>query len=120
MKYTDSHEWIDQQNQIGVVGITKYAQKELGEIVYLELPKVGQRVDLGDEICVLESTKAASDIYTPVSGKVVEVNTKLKEDLSLLNEDPEKLGWLFKVELEDLSELELLYDHKQYLELVSS
>lgn len=120
MKYTDSHEWVDQQGNIGVVGITKYAQKELGEIVYLELPKVGQMIDIGDEICVLESTKAASDIYTPVSGKITEVNIKVKEDLSLVNQDPEKSGWLFKVELEDLSELDLLYDHKQYLELVSS
>ena len=120
MKYTESHEWIDLDNQIGKVGITKYAQKELGQIVYIELPEVGQHVDAGQEIAVLESTKAAADIYSPVSGVVMEINSAVKEDLSLINQHPEKEGWLFKIELDDARELDVLHNYKDYMELVSS
>ena len=120
MKYTDSHEWIQVEKDIGIVGITKYAQQELGEIVYAELPKVGSHLEVGEEAVVLESTKAAADIYTPVSGTILEINVKLKEDLQWINHDPEQQGWLFKIQLDDLRELEVLYDHKDYLELVSS
>lgn len=120
MKYTESHEWIQVDNNVGTVGITKYAQQELGQIVYTELPKVGQYLEVGDEAAVLESTKAAADIYTPVSGKVVEVNHLLKDHIELINQSPEERGWLFKIDLEDPRELEVLYDHRGYLELVSS
>ena len=120
MKYTQSHEWIQIEGDIGVVGITKYAQQELGEIVHVELPHVGQEIDVGDEVAVLESTKAAADIYSPVSGKVLSVNQKIKDDLELINKSPESVGWHFKIKLEDHRELEILYDEKQYMELVSS
>ena len=93
MKYTDTHEWyLD-----GKVGISKYAQQELGEIVYIELPKVGQVVKAGEEIAVLESTKAAADIYSPISGTITAVNMKLKEDVDLLNQSPEEEGYLFEI-----------------------
>lgn len=120
MKYTQSHEWIQLEGDVGVVGITKYAQQELGEIVHVELPQIGQEIEVGDEIAVLESTKAAADIYSPVSGEVIAVNQKIKDDLDLINQFPESKGWLFKIKLMDHKELELLYDHKEYLELVSS
>lgn len=120
MKYTQSHEWIQLEGDFGVVGITKYAQQELGEIVHVELPQIGQEIEVGDEIAVLESTKAAADIYSPVSGEVIAVNQKIKDDLDLINQFPESKGWLFKIKLMDHKELELLYDHKEYLELVSS
>ena len=120
MKYTDSHEWIKIEGNIGMVGITKYAQKELGEVVHIELPKIDSIVEAGDEVAVLESTKAAADIYSPVSGKVISINTRLKEDLSLINKYPEGEGWLFKIKLEDRRELEELHDEKSYLELTCS
>lgn len=120
MKYTQSHEWILLEGDMGVVGITKYAQQELGEIVHIELPNVGQEIEVGDEVAVLESTKAAADIYSPVSGEVIAVNQKIKDDLDLINQSPESKGWLFKIKLSDHKELELLYDQKEYLELVSS
>lgn len=120
MKYTQSHEWIALEESQGIVGITKYAQQELGEIVHIELPQVGQEIQVGDEVAVLESTKAAADIYSPVSGEIIAVNQKIKEDLELINQHPETKGWLFKIKLHDHQELELLYDHKKYLELVSS
>lgn len=120
MKYTDSHEWIKIEGQVGMVGITKYAQKELGDIVHVELPKIDSFVKAGEEVAVLESTKAAADIYSPVSGKVIAVNQRLKEDLSLINKYPEGEGWLFKIKLEDKRQLEELHDEKSYLALICS
>lgn len=114
MKYSPSHEWIRIENDIGTIGITAYAQKELGEVVYIELPKVGSTVRLGDEICVLESTKAAADVYSPVSGKVTQVNEQLKDKLELLNQAPENEGWLFKIALDDPKEVDQMLDLKGY------
>ena len=119
MKYTDSHEWVMIEDETGIVGISKHAQKELGEVVYVEFPKVGQMIKAGEEIAVLESTKAAADIYSPVSGTIVAINENVKEDPSILNNSPENEGWLFKIALVDLSELDTLLDHQQYLELIS-
>lgn len=117
MRYTDSHEWIEEGTNPKKVGITEHAQKELGDIVYVELPKVGSQVKKGQEVAVLESTKAAADIYAPVSGKIVEVNTKLKEDPSLLNLSPEKEGWIYKLEA-DNHEVATLLSKDQYESLV--
>lgn len=114
MKFTETHEWIDIENGIGTVGITEYAQKELGEIVYVELPKVGKEVKKGQEAVVLESTKAAADVYSPVSGKIVEVNTALSEASELVNSFPEKEGWLFKLALSNPQELDFLLDKVAY------
>lgn len=114
MKYTDSHEWIRVSGKRGTVGISSHAQKELGEVVHIHLPKIGTEIDARAEIAVIESTKAAVDIYAPVSGKIVKVNTAIQETISLLNESPESEGWLFEIEIKDLSELNALLDLKAY------
>jgi glycine cleavage system H protein len=116
--YTDSHEWIDVNT--GQVGITVHAQKELGEIVHIELPKIGQQVKMGEELAVLESTKAAADVYAPVGGKVIEVNEAVKRNLALLNEDPEKAGWLFRLEIGKKQELDYLLTEERYKLMLSS
>jgi len=118
MKYTDSHEWIRMEGNRGTVGISEHAQNELGEIVYVELPEIGQEVHAGAEIAVLESTKAAADIYAPVSGKVTKVNEILKEDVSTLNEAPEASGWLFEIEMHNPAELDQLLDQAAYQTLI--
>lgn len=119
MKYTESHEWIAIQNQVGKVGITSYAQEELGDVVYIELPKVGQKVEAGQEVAVLESTKAAADIYSPISGTITAINQKLTNDPSLLNRSPESEGWLFEIAPSDASELDSLLTREQYLQMIS-
>src|SRR5688500_16653619 len=107
MKFTESHEWIEVHSNVGVVGITDYAQKELDDIVYIELPKVGKHVKAGEEAAVLESTKAAADVYSPVSGTIIEVNQSLVTASELVNRSPEKEGWLFKIKLSDPQELDI-------------
>ncbi len=119
MRFAQSHEWISLSDDIGTVGISRYAQKELGEVVYVELPPVGKKVKAGEEVAVLESTKAAADIYAPVSGEIVAVNERLKSEMELLNQSPEKEGWLFQIRVTDTSELDTLLNDKQYLELTS-
>lgn len=120
MKYTDSHEWLHlEDNQMACIGVTLYAQKELGDIVYVELPTVGKHVKAKQEAAVLESTKAAADVYSPVSGIITEVNTKLADAPELINHSPEKEGWLFKVQLSNLDELNELMDENQYQMLLN-
>ena len=115
LSYTDSHEWIDTSTDpVVTVGITDHAQAELSELVYVELPAVGLNVTRGDSIAVVESVKAASDIYAPVSGEIVEVNTKLEENPAVLNKDPYGKGWLFKIKLSDPSDLDDLLNHEAY------
>lgn len=114
MKFTDSHEWIDYQNDVGTVGVTQFAQKELGDIVYVELPKVGKHIKAGEEAAVLESTKAAADVYSPVSGTIVEINNSLSTASELVNQSPETKGWIFKIKLSDPSELNKLLDEAAY------
>ena len=118
MRFTESHEWIRLQDKIGTVGITEHAQNELGEVVFIELPKVGQSARAGEQICVLESTKAAADIYSPVTGTVVAVNELLKKNPSLINRDAEKGGWLFQIELSAPKEVDRLLTRENYLILV--
>jgi glycine cleavage system H protein len=117
MHFTPSHEWIKIHDDIGTVGITLYAQKELGEVVYVELPTIGKKVKKGQELAVLESTKAAADIYAPVSGEIVEVNTELEDNCDRINSSPESEGWLCKIRLDNIAELADLIDHKKYHEL---
>jgi glycine cleavage system H protein len=114
MKFTETHEWILVEKDVGTVGVTDYAQKELGEIVYVELPQVGKSLKAGEEAAVLESTKAAADIYAPVSGKIIEVNQSLASASELINQSPESKGWIFKIELSNPGELDQLMDLKQY------
>ncbi len=118
MKYTESHEWIEVQGKTGTVGVTDYAQKELGDIVYVELPVAGKKLRAGDEVAVLESTKAAADIYSPVSGTIIEINPALSASSGLINESPQDKGWIFKIELDQPEELNQLMDEDQYLKSV--
>ena len=112
--FTDEHEWIDLEGDTATVGITDFAQGQLGDIVFVELPEVGTMVEKGKDAAVVESVKAASDVYAPLSGEVVEVNDNLEEDPALVNSSPEEDGWFFKMTVSDKSELEGLMDDKAY------
>lgn len=114
MKFTETHEWIDVKDGIGLVGVTEFAQKELGDIVYVELPTPDKSVKKGEEAAVLESTKAAADVYAPVSGKILSANTALNDTPELVNSSPENKGWLFKIALTDPKELDALLDAETY------
>lgn len=120
VKYSQSHEWVAVVGEIAMVGISAYAQTELGEVVFVQLPEVGEELEAGKEAAVVESTKAASDIYAPVSGEVVAINEQLVVNPGILNASPEKEGWLFKISIKRRSELDTLLDHQQYLQLTSS
>tara|TARA_B100001540_G_scaffold651_1_gene639 strand:- start:479 stop:847 length:369 start_codon:yes stop_codon:yes gene_type:complete len=118
-KYSEDHEWISVDDDIGTVGITNHAQSQLGDIVFVELPEVGSTVEAGDEAGVVESVKAASDLFTPVSGKIVKVNEALDAEPSLANSDPTGNGWFFKIKLSDADELNSLMDEASYNELIA-
>lgn len=113
-RYTQDHEYVRVEGNIGTVGISDYAQAQLGDIVFVELPSVGASFKKGDEAAVVESVKAASEIYAPVSGKVVEVNESLADEPGLINADPASGGWIFKIELSDEGELSSLMDEAAY------
>ena len=119
-KFTLSHEWISVEEGIGVVGITAHAQQEIGEIVYVELPIVGCQVKSGEEVVVLESTKAAADLYSPVSGEILAVNEALRGDVDLINKSPEEAGWLFKISVTNPLELQGHLEQKEYAILTNS
>ncbi|ABC64106.1 glycine cleavage system protein GcvH [Erythrobacter litoralis] len=112
--FTDEHEWIDLEGDLATVGITDYAQEQLGDIVFVELPEVGSNVDKGGEAAVVESVKAASDVYAPITGEVMEANAALEEDPALVNTSPEEEGWFFRMTVADKSELDGLMDAKAY------
>lgn len=118
MKFTQTHEWIRLDNGVGVIGISSYAKKELGELVYVEFKEVGKKIKAGEEIAVLESTKAAADVYSPVSGTIVEVNEGLKKDLTPLNDFPEKEGWLIKIKVENRQEFDQLMEMDAYQKML--
>ena len=118
-KYSEDHEWIAVDDDIGTVGITNHAQSQLGDIVFVELPEVGSTVEAGGEAGVVESVKAASDLFTPVSGKIVEVNDALDAEPGLANSDPTGNGWFFKIKLSDANELNSLMDEASYNELIA-
>ncbi|TMJ11255.1 MAG: glycine cleavage system protein GcvH [Alphaproteobacteria bacterium] len=112
--YTEEHEWIRVEGDEAVVGITDFAQGQLGDIVFVELPEAGRQVTKGGDAAVVESVKAASDVYAPVTGEVVEANQALVDDPSLVNTDPEGEGWFFRLRLADASELDGLMDAAAY------
>ena len=112
--FTEDHEWIELDGEVATVGITEYAQGQLGDIVFVEVPEEGKMLAKGDDAAVVESVKAASDIYAPASGAVVEGNPALEDEPSLVNEDPEGDGWFFKMTLSDPDELEDLMDEGKY------
>jgi glycine cleavage system H protein len=117
LKYTKSHEWIKIKDDIAVVGITDHAQAELTDIVFVELPEIGKEVKKGDEICVVESVKSVSEIYAPVNGKIVKVNSKLEDSPEIINESPYDNGWLVELEISDKSEVDSLLDAEAYKKL---
>jgi glycine cleavage system H protein len=112
--YTEEHEWIRVEGDEAIVGITDFAQGQLGDIVFVELPEAGRQVTKGGEAAVVESVKAASDVYAPVDGEIVEPNPALADDPSLVNSDPEGEGWFFRLRLADPSQLDGLMDADAY------
>jgi glycine cleavage system H protein len=119
-RYTKEHEWIRLDGDTAVVGITEHAQSQLGDVVFVELPEIGKSVAAGDEAAVVESVKAASEIYAPASGEVVAVNAALADTPATVNEDAEGKGWFLKLKLKDPAELETLMTAEQYKDYVAT
>ena len=120
LKYTKEHEWVKlEADNIAVMGVTDYAQKELGDIVFIELPEIGQEVEQAKEMSTIESVKAASDLFSPLSGKILEVNNALEEKPELVNKDPYGEGWIVKIEIKDPQELNNLLSAEDYKKLVT-
>lgn len=117
--FTKDHEWVRVDGDTGTVGITDYAQGQLGDIVFVEVPEAGRQLGKGDDAAVVESVKAASDIYSPVAGEVIEGNAALADEPSLVNTDPEGEGWFFKLRISDASELNDLMDADAYRAFVA-
>ena len=117
-KYSKDHEWLELNDDIATVGITNYAQESLGDIVFIELPEIGRLVKSGDQIGVVESVKAASDLFSPVSGEIIEVNNELQNSPQLLNTDPENTGWYMKLKIGNIEELSNLMDFNQYKKVI--
>jgi glycine cleavage system H protein len=113
-RYTKDHEWIRLDGDVGTVGITHYAQDQLGDVVYVELPDIGKRLTKGEEAAVVESVKAASELYAPVSGEVVAINNTLDGAPGTVNEDPEGNGWFLKLRVDDAAEINELMSEDQY------
>ena len=114
MKYTEDHEWLSLDGDIVTVGITEYAATQLGDVVFVELPEIETQVARGDEIVVIESVKAASDIVAPLDGEIVEINEALVDNPALVNDDPTGAAWFFKIKIEDASALEEFMDEDEY------
>jgi glycine cleavage system H protein len=117
-RFTDQHEWVRLDGDVATVGITKYATEQLGDVVYVELPEGGRKVGAGGEAAVVESVKAASEVYAPISGEVTEANPALAADPAKVNADPEGEGWFFKLKIADKGEFSKLMSDDQYAEFV--
>ena len=118
LRYNKSHEWVRLEGDVATIGITDHAQEELTDVVFVELPAMGREVDAEDPTAVVESVKAASDIYAPVSGEVVEVNDAVEADPSLVNSDPYGEGWIFKLKVKDAAQVEAMLDPAAYKALI--
>lgn len=118
--YTEEHEWVHVEEDVCTIGITQYAQKELGEVVYVELPDEGQTFEAGDELGSIESVKSVNAYYTPVAGEVIEVNEALADSPELVNDDPHDDGWLVKLRITSTDDLTALLSAEQYAELVTT
>jgi glycine cleavage system H protein len=118
LKYTKDHEWARIEGDIAVIGITDYAQGELGDIVYIELPEVGTELETEQSFGTIEAVKAVSDLFVPVSGEVVEINTNLESSPEIVNEDPYGEGWMIKIRFSDKNEVDNLLNKSQYEELI--
>ena len=113
-KFSKQHEWVSVEGDVATIGITKHATEMLGDIVFVELPVKGKNIEKEDQVGVVESTKAASDVYTPISGEVVESNQSIVDDPSKINSDPENEGWFFKLKIKDKSEIDILMNKEEY------
>jgi glycine cleavage system H protein len=118
LKYTDTHEWVKLGNSTAKMGITDHAQSELTDIVFVELPQVGKEIKKGDELCVVESVKSVSEIYSPLSGKITKINESLEDSPETINSSPYDQGWLVEIELDDKSEIETLLEAASYKKLI--
>ncbi|MDF2142476.1 glycine cleavage system protein GcvH [Paenirhodobacter sp. CAU 1674] len=118
MKFTEEHEWLRVEGDLVVVGITDHASEALGDVVFVELPEIETRVAKGDEICVIESVKAASDILAPVDGEIVEVNEAIVDNPGLVNEDPLGAAWFFKMKVEDMGQLDGFMSEDEYKDFI--
>ena len=118
--YSREHEWVRVEDDVVVLGITEFAQQELGEVVFVELPEIGQVFDANDELGTIESVKAVAEIYTPVAGEVIEANDAVVDDPELLNEDPHGEGWLLRIRFSSAADLKDLMNAEQYEEYVQS
>lgn len=118
LKYTEEHEWVLVEDDVATIGITDFAQEQLGDVVFVELPEVGDSFDVGKSFGVVESVKAVSDVYAPVSGEVVEINEELPDEPEILNNSPYEDGWMVKIRLADAAELDDLMDAAAYQEFV--
>ena len=114
-KYTKEHEWVEVEGDTATVGITNHAQESLGDIVFIDLPTVGKEAKSNEELCVIESVKAASDIYAPIDGEVIEINNNLSDDASIVNQDPENTGWIFKMKISNPDQYSGLMTLDEYL-----
>ncbi len=114
IRYTNDHEWIRLDGDVGTVGISDYAQTQLGDVVYVELPPIGKKIAKGDEAAIVESVKAASEVYAPVAGEVVAINADLEGAPATVNEDAEGRGWFLKLKVADVAAVEALMDEEQY------
>jgi len=119
MKFTSDHEWILVERDFATIGITPFAQEKLGDLVFIQLPKLGAVLEAGSPAAVVESVKAASDVYAPVKGEVIEINQQVADDPTLVNSDPTGKGWLFKVKIGDRSQLDKLMDEPAYQALIA-
>ena len=120
LKFTKDHEWLRIEADIATIGITPYAQEQLGDLVFVELPQTGRKLERGAGAAVVESVKAASDVYSPISGEVSEVNETIVQEPGLVNSDPMGKGWMFKLKIADAVELEGLMDEAAYKALIGS
>jgi len=118
LRFTKTHEWLRVEGNIGYIGITDHAQKEITDVVFVELPSAGKEFSKGQEAAVVESVKAAFSLYAPISGKVVKVNDAVEKDPSLVNKSPYEDGWLYALEIKDKSEIDTLLTHNEYLEFI--
>ncbi len=120
VKYSEDHEWVRVEGDVGTVGITNFAKEQLGDVVYVEVPEAGTKVEKGGEVAVVESVKAASELYAPIDGEVTESNEGLADDPAPVNDDPEGEGWFFKIKITDSGQLDDLMDEAAYKSFVES
>lgn len=118
-RYTEDHEWVDVAGDVATVGITQHAQEALGDLVFIELPEVGRRLDKGESAATVESVKAASDVYVPLSGEIIETNPDITSDPSLVNASPEDKGWFFRIRMADPAQADALLEEDAYRKLIA-